>query len=406
MHGNIIYSSVSHTRCRLDIDGFLHTFQPGELLLGLLSISEANIKQILASLSHTISCCDEFNLRECISTCKKIFSLFDEAWQSELFTLISAARIVRQANDDFNQVALTPHEQTAFFQGALETSNSREKEIRKAGNDVAKWDYWLQFLADKMTLDNPYHFRFAMDMENILLSVAKQHLEALEKTLIELTKLQPDIIICLDDITDKNYRFPQNHWCVVSLSNISSSIDINALNSTSKNYNCYSLTEIAALDIYFLYHSKCRIRHCGLCKRLFLAASSVQRFCSQPNADYSGKPCKKVGPLMDYRQRVDNDDVLKRYEKNYKAYHGWVMTAQRKLKAAEDSSERIKEIIKNIQDIYNQWCTGAQQVRTKWLKQTISYKDAMNSLKLPIVEDRSSMYYDWCQDQRRKAGLI
>lgn len=263
---------------------------------------------------------------------------------------------------------------------------------------------WLRCLSDEQigpSLSN------ANDISN-LSAVGKQYLQAFRQNLLELNLIKYEAYVYCEVLSDDQYPLPKDHWGRRGLSDISGVIipdDSKPSRTVSQAYYCESISELAALDLYFMRCSKYRIKTCALCENLFLAHSTRQRFCSNPNLEFQNKSCKDVGPTLLHSKQLKGDDISILYNKNYKTYHRWTRVSRTKLEKEADKIE-TKPIIDEILDKFRQWCDTAQRAKNAWLNGSLSKDEAIASLRLPTFYDRSPKYDDWRMDQRLKAGIL
>lgn len=406
MGNAVIFQSYSSNCTQLEIGDTQYSFKPGEILLHLLRLPQALIDSLLSESMQVLSQWDQFDVQT-INVFKELFKALGNEWLQNLFLLIPAAPILHFLKSEYIQATLSDFTSDDFYlhNTRLKRSNSIQKNISETSkNAAAGLTLWLRCLSDEQigpSLSN------ANDISN-LSAVGKQYLQAFRQNLLELNLIKYEAYVYCEALSDDQYSLPKDHWGRRGLSDISGVInpdDSKPSHAVSQAYYCNSISELAALDLYFMRCSKYRIKTCALCENLFLSRSTRQRFCSNPNPEYQNKLCKEIGPSLFHGRRLKDDDISILYNRNYKAYHRWTRASKARLEKEADKVE-IKPIIDEILDKFRKWCDTAQQAKIAWFNGSLSKDDAIASLHLPTFYDRSPKYDNWRMDQRLKAGVL
>lgn len=401
---------------RLNLGDEIYFLKIGEILFGLAEIPETRIEENLKKLSHALYEQKPDNRNGYIELLTGIFSSFEIPWQRKLFEILPLARTLDAVNERFEKVAFTKAEQKEIFDKIKgmtdyrtnvlnENEERRMPEIRHTGNAVAGWNYWLGILYEGLEFDQLF-YKESKGLTDLLKEIAEEHCLLLYQTLMELQRIKPEIQTCLDFWTENSEgQLSEKSWIRESLRRVTAVFDVDETQVKPNAYSCFSLSELSAIEFLYFKRSKHKIRKCALCGRQFLASSMRQRFCQNPNAEHDDKVCADVGPTLLYKERVEKDEVLSQYQKNYKTYNRWQNVAKRLANQLDNASdEEITAIKSEIDDKYNQWVAAAQETKEQWENGKLEQSEALKRLVLPKIQERSPTLYKIEMDLKEFKG--
>ncbi len=112
-----------------------------------------------------------------------------------------------------------------------------------------------------------------------------------------------------------------------------------------------------------LVRGRISIKKCLNCGRFFLMNAHYNTdYCSQPSPEDPTKTCREIGAQVSYKNRVQNDPILKAYQRSYKTHYA-----------------RINKGKMTKKD-FLQWCDKAIELRNKAQEGSISFDEYLKSL--------------------------
>ncbi len=148
-------------------------------------------------------------------------------------------------------------------------------------------------------------------------------------------------------------------------------------------YSCVSLTELVAIEITHLHAFKRKICHCKLCSRLFVPYSVTAQYCHNTNPDLGGKKCSEVARYLTLKKTVENDQLLKERQKNYRTYHQWVRRQMEQGYAAHIQEE--------IQKKFKKWKKDTSKAIDQYRREKLSQEEGLRQVAIPQIKDRSPL---------------
>ena len=184
-------------------------------------------------------------------------------------------------------------------------------------------------------------------------------------------------------------------------------------------YSVASLSELLIVELNFLESIHRRPMKCKLCGKFFIPFRAIENYCKNPNSEYRGQTCAKIGAQLDFQQRhpFTSTPEGKQYKKDCWAYQKWVTEnlsrAMKQIDAKYAELRRIRLILNGHDDaeyfreLDDEKHDDLKKIRleianrhTQWHQRAAAAIDAFNSgsitveqlrdeIKLPSVHDRS-----------------
>lgn len=156
-------------------------------------------------------------------------------------------------------------------------------------------------------------------------------------------------------------------------------------------YTAVRINDLIALEIDLIRRSDQRFRRCALCGRYFVPFSPKSIFCHNPNPEYDGKECRKIGPILKHQDKLHDAPMYAKYLKNCKAYTKWM----------SDNMKNISgEATTQINDSHNLWMNRARAALADHAEGKITKQELEKALALPPIRERSQLLYEAKQLQK------
>ncbi len=145
---------------------------------------------------------------------------------------------------------------------------------------------------------------------------------------------------------------------------------IDTVNPDVANITEYVLLKDFTDFLYFefteLIKRGLRARKCKNCGKYFVLRTKHETmYCDRKNAD--GKTCKAIGNKKAYLEKLQNDELLHKYERMYKAAHA----KRERLSESETGFDRFP----NFDKSYSDWSNNAKKMRADYIDGSISRDD-------------------------------
>ena len=152
-----------------------------------------------------------------------------------------------------------------------------------------------------------------------------------------------------------------------------------------------SVSELVALEFYWLNEQCRRIVRCKLCGGLFVPIHQRGVYCSRPNPEYDNQPCTAVGPLIAHKEKVVDYPMEQDFVRNSKTFSKW---------CRENREGQPEEIQREIKANYKKWKENARSAQQAFLNGAITKADLISALEVPAIPDRSPLLYEQKQANR------
>ena len=145
------------------------------------------------------------------------------------------------------------------------------------------------------------------------------------------------------------------------------------------------INDLVALELELMEENGQRFSQCGLCGRYFIPFSSKAIYCHNPNPNYDGKPCSKIGPVLAHRSNIWGNPLYSRFLRARKTYAKW---------CSENCRRRSREIEKEILSTRMKWENTATAALADYAAGMITKEAAEQALMLPAIQERSPLLYE------------
>lgn len=199
----------------------------------------------------------------------------------------------------------------------------------------------------------------------------------------------------------------------------------------NRGFLATTLSTLILLELDLCSRNRFRLRRCVLCKRLFVTRNSKVKYCKSPNPSYNGRPCQEVAPQIVFREKQKSNPVEDKYSTKHATYQQWMRRKSPENKENKQDTmvelqqslipiygeeivcHLISKVEREIQSIYNAWNENAIEKKIEYEAGSITEKEALDALELPITKARSPIlayikeadfYID--EDYLKELGII
>lgn len=360
--------------------------------------------------------------RDCLLRLYKVSKMLPEVFSSQylawILILLPQAAIYQKLKDTYEAVSLSSRERDQVMLqctcGKLMTKEDlkayykRVEPSEKPGGEFQSWIIW------ELILQSPeYQFdKWLFGWEEVLpyfCDRARNYLQKILYSVTECIRLKSDLPFYIANWKNQEKcetaREIENALAQVSdvapyPDRIEFSITCTKPIELKKDFefslkttdgmllrDLKSVNSISALVAYEIAQIKVGhrlIRQCALCGRYFIPYSTRAKYCHRPNPKHANRPCFKIGPQTDYRQRhrCGKSPMEREFSKNKRSYDAWV---RRNLKKCTSN----KEIVIEIRASFFNWFQRAEDAVNRYRSGKMTEAECRGIIGLPKPKERS-----------------